>query len=457
MQSTRLRRGLLVLLLAAGLSGCSNSFTPAPQQGAKSGTVAVIGTDAPLGSVLAFQVNLTGLTATDGTNTTTLFGGSQLIEFSRLNGLRTLLGLQSVPVGTYTSITATLASPVISVLDTTVSPPKVNTINGTLTQSSVTVLLRQPLVVTDGEVVGLLLDFRLRDSIEVDASGQITGRVVPNLAIRAIPPDAPEAAIDELRGGVVSVNLAANSFVMQGPHGRLITVQTDAQTHFETGEGLDQLDTNSIVQVSGSLQRASLTLKATEVLILSKDRFLLGGLLTDVRPATGTANEVDLLVRTELPDLASARIGQITTLGFDGNERFIIYNLRLPISTFLFNRDALVRGQRISAGGLLVTSANPPTLDTRRVWLHRQGLEGAWVPGSTNRAAGTFMFDTRGLAGLLFGQPVKVFTSPATRFINLAGLGDLSGTQPIRLRLVGLVLKDSSGDPVIVAGVVEKL
>ncbi|MBI3668776.1 MAG: hypothetical protein HY237_03210 [Acidobacteria bacterium] len=257
---------------------------------------------------------------------------------------------------------------------------------------------------------------------------------------------------------MVSVDLNAKSFVMQGPHGRHFTVVTNDQTQWgPDGETLNSLDTNTIVQVSGSLQRNSLTLTATEVVVLTRERFLLGGLLTDVRPPTGAANEIDLFVRSELPDLTNAPVGQIATLTLDGNERFWIYEFRIPMAAFLFNREALVRGQRISAGGLLDTSVSPPKLDVRRVVLHRQGLEGAWVPGSTNLAAGTFTFNASGLAGVIFNQPVKVVTSPFTRWVGLRGLIDLTGNTPIRLRVVGLVLKDLSGNPVIVARVVEKL
>ena len=163
-------------------------------------------------------------------------------------------------------------------------------------------------------------------------------------------------------------------------------------------------------------------------------------------------------MRSELPDIANVQAGQIATLSFDGNERFMISRVRMPFTTFLFNRDSLVRGQHITAGGLLDTSLTPPKLDTRRVWLHAQGLEGAWVPGSTNATAGTFMFNTAGITGLLFDEPVKIFASPLTFFVGLSGLGDLTGTNPIRLRVVGIVLLDhSTGKPVIIARFVEKL
>jgi hypothetical protein len=370
--------------------------------------------------------------------------------------------MTSIPAGSYSSVTATLSSPVISFLDTSTTPPSVGTMNGTLTQSSVSVQLNQPMIVTDNGLVGLHMDFRLGSSIQVDAAGQITGAVTPKIAFHAVPPDAPDAVIDELRGGVVSVNVAGGSFVMQGPLGRQLTVTTDANTLFAPGESLSTFDTNTVVEVSGSLQRQTLTLLAASVQVISNDRFLVGGFVTDVRPASGTADHMDVLVRVEIPDLPNAQVGRITTLDFDGNERFVIQNFLLPVSTFLFNRSSLLPGQVVSAGGQLNTSANPATLDVRRVTLHRQGVAGDWVVGSTNIITGnngSFRLNAVGLTGVLFGASAKVLTSDRTRFINLpGGLADVSGTSALPLRVVGLVLQDPvSGKPVIIAWAVEKM
>ena len=459
MDFNKLTRGFLVLLLVGALFSCGGGVsTPPPAQASKTGTSFLIGQDAPLGSVLAFKITLSGLTAGDGVNTVSLVTQPQDVEFAKLNGLRTLLDIQSVPAGTYTSVTATISSPVISFLNNSTTPPSVGTMDGTLTQSSVTVQLNPPLVVTDSGLVGLHMDFRLGNSIQVDAGGQITGTVNPRIVFRAISPDAPDAEIDELRGGVVSVNLAGGSFVMQGPLGRQLTVTTDNTTLFEVGDSLNTFDTNTIVEVSGKLQRQTLTLLASSVQVISTDRFLLGGLITDVRPASGPANRMDLLVRTEIPDLDNAQIGRITTLDIDGNERFFIHHFRLPITLFLFNRASLMPGQRVTTGGQLITSTNPPGLDVRRVTLHRQGVAGDWVVGSTNINNGTFRLNARGLTGILFGTSAKVATSNRTRFINLpGGLADLSGNSTMPIRVVGLVLQDRDGSPIIIAWAVEKL
>jgi len=449
----------LGLVLAVAAANCGGS-PDTPNNVARTGDIFVIGTDAPLGSVLAFKVTLTGLTVSGEGGTASLIDGPQDVEFARLHGLRTLLSLRSVQAGTYNRVNAVLSSPVISFLDTSTTPPSVGTLNGQLVNSSVTVELRQPLVLNAGDLLGLFLDFRLRESLEVDATGQLTGRVDPHVEMRVIPPDTPEAEIDELRGGVVSVDVPARSFVMQGPHGRTLTVTTDDQTQFEEGEGLDTLNSNAVVEVSGFLQRQSKTLRASEVQVLSRERFLVGGLITHVRPAPGLADEVDLLVRTELPDLAGVQVGRIATFGFNGNERFMIHHLRMPLAHFLFNRASLVAGQRITMGGSL-DNASPPAMDVRRVMLHVQGLEGNWVPGSTRIFGGnngSFAFRTWGLTGLLFERPVRVFTSERTRFVNLDGLAGLAGDQPMGLRVVGLVLLDHlTNEQVIIARVVHAL
>jgi hypothetical protein len=112
---------------------------------------------------------------------------------------------------------------------------------------------------------------------------------------------------------------------------------------------------------------------------------------------------------------------------------------------------------------LLVSTTNPPSLDVRRVTLHRQGVAGDWIVGSTNIINGnngTFRLDARGLTGILFGTSARVATSNLTRFVNLpGGLADLSGASPLPIRVVGLVLQDpgNNGQPIIIAWAVEKL
>jgi hypothetical protein len=459
--------GISVLALVALASGCgggssSSTTTPTPQ----SGSVFVNGTDAPLPSVVSFQVDITGMTVSDGSNPpVSVLNGTQTVDFARLNGLHTLLDLNTIPMGTYTTVNVTLANPQIGYLNITnpqTTPPTRPTItmlNGTTTpavtlaQSSVTIPLSSPLTVNAGDIIGLSFDFDLRQSIQVDQNGQFTGVVNPTLDLKAVTPSDADAYIDEFDAGVVSVG--TSSFMIQGPHGHQFTVNVNDQTEWENGEGLSNLTSTSIVEISGALDRTSGAILADTVAIVSQDSFFAGGLITFADPATGTANDFDLYVRNVLPSGTGFQSGQISTINLTGNEKYFVYWWHNKFTNLFFNSSLLVAGQHVSVGGPISNGA----VTVKRVVLRHEGHNGAWVVSSTNVGASTFQFNSNGLAGVLFNGPVTVYCTPFTEFRGgLTGLGDLTGSAAIPLRVVGLVLKDPiSGQPVFVARRVEKL
>jgi len=61
---------------------------------------------------------------------------------------------------------------------------------------------------------------------------------------------------------------------------------------------------------------------------------------------------------------------------------------------------------------------------------------------------------TNGFFGFLFNAPLKVVTSDMTRFRGVSGLSGLNNVTG-NLEVVGLLLKDASGNPVLVARVVQ--
>jgi hypothetical protein len=328
-----------------------------------------------------------------------------------------------------------------------------------LTQSTVTINLATPFVVNAGDMDALRFDFDLRQSIQVDANGQITGQVTPVLDLKALSPSDPERYIDEFDAGVVSIDAASNSFVIQGPHGRQYTVQLSSSTEFENNETIASLTTSSIVEISGSLATNSQTIDADCVAILSQDGYWAAGLITYVTPATGTATSLNMYVRAELPADTGLTLGQIANVNLTGSEKYFIYKLRTPLTNFFFNSSLMVPGQHISIGGPLSGATNPQSVTTHRIVLRHEGHTGEWVVGSTNTGNGTFQFNSNGLAGVLFNGPITVYTTPVTSWLGgLNGLSDLSGSSALSLRVVGLVLKDpASGNPVFVARSVEEL
>jgi hypothetical protein len=337
--------------------------------------------------------------------------------------------------------------PAVTTLNATSSPAV------TLTQSSVPITLSSPLTVNAGDIIGLSFDFDLRQSIQVDANGNFTGVVNPTLDLKAVTPSDSDAYIDDFVAGVTNVGMS--SFMIQGPHGHQFTVNVNDQTEWENNESISNLTNTSIVEISGTIDRTSGAILADTVAIVSQDSFWAGGLVTFVDPATGPANDFDLYVRSVVPSATGFQSGQISTIDLTGNENYFIYWWHNKFTSFLFNSSLLVPGQHVSIGGPFSNGA----VTVKRVVLRHEGHNGAWVVGSTDVGASTFQFNSNGLAGVLFNGPVTVYCTPFTVFKGgLTGLGSITGTAAINLRVVGLVLKDPiSGQPVFVAHSVEQM
>jgi hypothetical protein len=88
--------GVCALALIALLNGCGNNSSSSNSTNPQSNSVFVTGTDAPLPSVVGFRVDITGLTLSNGTGTpVSVLNGTQTVDFARLNGLRTLLDINT--------------------------------------------------------------------------------------------------------------------------------------------------------------------------------------------------------------------------------------------------------------------------------------------------------------------------------------------------------------------------
>ena len=445
---------LLALTVASFLaSGCSGGSSLTASN-TPTGAAFVVGTDAPMASVTSFAVQIQSIAAIDANNNKVqLLSGSPTIDFARYNGLQTLLDMNSVPVGTYNSVTITLGAATLGYLDTSAGgAPTIQTEAATLTTNTVTVTLDHPLVVaTASAPVGLRVDFNLRKSIQVDSSGQITGQITPTFTVNTVGTDDDGAFIDEFTAAVVSVNVGAQSFVVQGPYGMQFTVNVNAQTQWEGNATLSDLSSSSIVQVSGKLDKAAATLDADEVEILSQNGFYAGGLITYVNPATGPASSFDLYVRGLLPTTTGLTLGQIATVDLNGSEKYSVYWMHDLLSQYVFNQSELLAGQNVAIGGPASGAANAQAVTVNRVVLRHWGFDGTVVPGSVNTTNGTFQMQINGFAGVLVPQTVTVYIAGGTEFRDgWTGMGDM--TDSAKVRVVGLLLKDPTTGGTIMVG-----
>lgn len=442
-----------VVLTALAGCGSSNSPTPTPAN-TPAGPSFVTGTDAPMASVTSFSVVLEGISATNSSGASvSLLSGTPTVDFARFNGLNTLLDMNDVPAGSYSSVTITLGSATIGYLNTASGgAPTITTESATLTNSTVTVPLNTPLVVAaNGSPVGIHLDFKLAKSIEVDSNGQITGTVNPTFDVSTVTISDPEAYIDEFTAAVVSVNTNAQSFVIQGPHGRQFTVNVNGQTEWDGNAGLSQLTSSSIVQISGQLDKVDATIDADEVAILSQQGFTASGQVTYVSPASGPATSFDLYVRGLLPTTTGLSLGQIAQVDLTGSEKYSIYWMHNPLTQFLFNQSQLVAGQDVAVGGPASGASSAQSVSVHRVVLRDWGFVGTVVPGSENDSGRSFQIQVSGFAGVLIPQTVTVYLTGETQFRNgWNGMSDI--TDGTKVRVVGVLLKNPTTSQTLLVG-----
>lgn len=446
-------------LLNSGCGANTINGTSSTVTGAETAPAFVVGTDAPLASVTSFNVQIQSITATTASGTSVnLISGTPTVDFARYDGLQTLIDMNDVPVGTYTSVTVTLGPATIGYLNqVSGQAPTIATENATLTTDTVTKTLATPLVVATSGPVGLHMDFDLHKSIGVDSNGQITGTVTPTITLGVVGPNDPGAYIDEFTAAVVSVNVTGQSFVIQGPHGRNFTVNVNGSTEWDNNESLNSLTTSSIVTLSGVLDRADATIDADDVAIDSQNGFYAGGLVTYVTPSSGTATDFQFYVHGTLPTGTGVTLGQIDQVDLTGSENFFIRRMHNTLTQYFFNNGTMLPGQHITVGGPATGATNGNALSVKRVVLRQRGYIATVVPGSVNLNNNSFQIQVTDFAGLLIPQTVTVYVDGVTTFRN--GLSSLSGVSSMtNIRVVGLLLKDpSSGNTILLARYVDVL
>src|SRR5205085_7037842 len=90
---------LVIQICAAMLTGCGGSGSSQPGGGgAQSGSLFVVGEDAPLPSVVSFSVIIKSIALNNGSTSVQALSQPTTVDFGRLMGLRSLLAFQSIPV-----------------------------------------------------------------------------------------------------------------------------------------------------------------------------------------------------------------------------------------------------------------------------------------------------------------------------------------------------------------------
>ncbi len=447
---------LAVLAIAIAMIGCSgtSSQNSNPNSNAQP-AVFVTGEDAPLSSVVAFNITIDKITLNNSSTSATVLSTPTAVDFGRLVGLRSLLGFNTVAAGTYTSATVTFEAsspaPVVNYVDLTTTPPSLGTATGVLSSSTVTVPFPggKPLIVGSNGLAGLHMDFDLRDSLATDGSGNLiinNGQinVTPLLDVMAVSASDELGEITDFTGNVVSVNTAANTFLMQGPYGFQEVIDVNANTLFNGSNSLSSLTANGIVSVEGTVQADGSILAASVELITTDKAFISGRIL-----AINSGPIVTMFVGEELGASAVYPVDSVQTIDLSQVSQYDICFIDNWFTNELFGANSMVIGQRIFVGGTVAGNTFTPDM----VSLRRQGVIGSLVQNSVNITAGNqgnFQMQNDALMSYSAGGPFTVYTVNQTVFLNIDGLSGLQSAGTTNLVSRGLVFYDPATQKPIV-------
>lgn len=438
----------LIAMIACGGGGSSNSTSTTPS--ASTAPVTINIGDAPVDRLISFEVTVTSFTLTGASGTTpNLATANSKIELTHLSGKFEPLSLKSVPAGTYTGATLTLANAEAVIADSTTGAPTKVPVGNAAGAKNIT--FSPALSIPSSPSI-------LNFDVHLDLLLSITGNTV---AFAANPPanaitlamNAPGQVENEQENetgeiedihGVIQGTPANNSFTILLSNGSTLTFATDANTEFSDGlTSFASLAANMVVKVEGRT-RADGTLLAKEVEGVQAEPREADeeGIITSTtgNPVTSFQMVVHEVTSSQA---AVPATGDTITVNLDPAATFIADvgngKTKLDKNTLpAFDASHLGKGQAVEADDDDVTVAGA----IKKVKLKKQALVGSAVSGLSGNTFTLTLDSDSFFTGLTTESTITVVTN-ANTIVKGAAVANGSG----RLRVRGLLFFNPGAAP----------
>ena len=439
--------GLASVMGAALIVGCGGGPSTHPYSSPQDGSVVAFGTDAPVCDVESFVATITSasLVPPSGGTPVALITATApaTVDFARLVDFTNILSTASVAPGTYSQLQMTLSNPQLIAINTSTSPPSPQSIPVTLTATTFTLTINPSLVVTSSTTSGLLVDFNLLQSVQVNGAGQPTGMVDPQFTITAPATSGTTVGEADSLYGIVQTPSISNlpsgftgSFplVLGDGTGQTLTILVNSSTVFE-GDGVtgfSDLSANTFVEVDAIVNTSGQIIAQTidseeQTSSASQKSAFLGKVIAVTRDVSGNATSLTLLIDTEIPDQsATVPLHSGLTVDLTGTTHYFTNWQHWNRQGFAFNPQSLGVAEKVAVFGVL-GSGSPPTLTANQVFLRPRNVLGNYnnlLTAGSDGVTGAFTMTPCG--GLFGGQPITVLTYSDSVFTGLTGLTALT-------------------------------
>lgn len=268
--------------LAFSLAACggnSPSSTSTTQQSPGSGaagtppasTAVVTAGDAPMANVLAVQVTLSSVTATNANGTVTnLITSPVTIELAHLGDTRSVLATAPLPQGTYNGMSATVSAVKVTYLDATNAVVTADSTAKTPTATiknagKASTTFSTAAVVNYQNASDVTMDFDLSKSLDLDATAGVSFTPTVTFGIAQASAESAAAKTVSLNGTVTATSTANNTVSLTTDSGYKATLNITSTTAFDNGNSLATLKTGAKVRSDATIDASGATLTALTV------------------------------------------------------------------------------------------------------------------------------------------------------------------------------------------------
>ena len=258
---------LSVVAAACLLTGCSSTAagTGTSPLSTSTAPMVVTASDAPLSNILSAVVTLSSVSLGTGTSSATVISQPVTVELSGLGAVQEPLELTNVAYGTYNSVSLTVASAVVSYVN---SGGQVVSATATLSSPTVTVALSPALTINASGEAQLQMAFNLAQSFSITGSA-VTFTPAINTTGALVSAENSGDRQMEVTGSLVSIS--ATSITLQaGDSGKQFSFTINSTTQFPSGVTASSIQAGTIVQVQAQAQSDG-TLLATTITPESQD------------------------------------------------------------------------------------------------------------------------------------------------------------------------------------------
>lgn len=287
------------------------------------------------------------------------------------------------------------------------------------------------------------MDLNLRQSVQVDGSGQVTGTVDPQFTIAATTTSGTTVGEATSLYGIVQSSTTTGlpsgftgsfGLTLGDGTGQTLTILSNSDAAFE-GDGVTtfaDLTANSFVEVDAIVNTSGQIIAQTvdseeQTSSASQKSAFLGKVISVTRDTSGNATSFTLLVDDEVPHMNGSvplHSGLNVTLT-DTTHCWTNWQ-HWNRQVFTFSPQTLGVAEKVAVFGVL-GSGSPPTMTADRMFLRPRTVRGNFnallAAGSDGKTGGFTMTPCGALFG---GQTITVLTYADTYFNGVSGLPTLT-------------------------------